>query len=188
MRALSAIERSEIVLLVINAEEGIREQDKHIVSYAFESSKAVIIIVNKWDTIKKDQHSMDDFTKNVKEQFQFLDFAPIVFVSAKNKTRMDRIFKAIEFVHEAYNKRIPTSVLNEIFQDAQMMNEAPNFNGGRLKILFSNQIGIAPPTFVIFVNNPKFMHFSYQRYLENKLRDSFDFDGTPIKFILRQRS
>ncbi len=188
MRALSAIERSEIVLLVINAEEGIREQDKHIVSYAFESSKAIIIIVNKWDTIKKDQHSMDDFTKTVKEQFQFLDFSPIVFISAKNKTRIDRIFKAIEYVHEAYNKRIPTSVLNEIFQDAQMMNEAPNFNGGRLKILFSNQIGIAPPTFVIFVNNPKFMHFSYQRYLENKLRDSFDFDGTPIKFILRQRS
>lgn len=188
MRALSAIERSEIVLLLINAEEGIREQDKHIVSYAIELNKAIIIVINKWDTVKKDQHAMDDYTKTVREQFQFLDFAPIVYVSAKNKTRIDKIFKAIEFVHEAYNKRIPTSVLNEIIQDAQMMNEAPNFNGGRLKIFFANQVEVAPPTFVLFVNNPKFIHFSYQRYLENRLRDSFDFEGTPIKFILRSKT
>jgi GTP-binding protein len=188
MRALSAIERSEIVLLVINAEEGIKEQDKHIVSYALDANKAIIIVVNKWDTVKKDQHIMDDFTKVIKEQFQFLDFAPIVYVSAKNRSRIEKIFKAIELVHEAYHKHISTSVLNEIFQDAQMMNEAPNFNGGRLKILFSNQVGVAPPTFVLFVNNPKFMHFSYQRYLENRLRDSYDFEGTPIKIILRQRS
>lgn len=188
MRALGAIERSEIVLLVINAEEGIREQDKHIVSYAIEANKAIIIVVNKWDTVKKDQNSMNEFTKDIREQFQFLDFAPIVFVSAKNKTKIENIFTQIEFVYEAYNKHIPTSILNEIIQEAQMMNEAPNFNGGRLKILFVNQVDTAPPTFVLFVNNPKFIHFSYQRYLENRLRASYDFDGTPIKFILRQRT
>lgn len=188
MRALGAIERSEIVLLVINAEEGIREQDKHIVSYAIEANKAIIIVVNKWDTVKKDQNSINEFTKDIREQFQFLDFAPIVFVSAKNKTKIENIFTQIEFVYEAYNKHIPTSILNEIIQEAQMMNEAPNFNGGRLKILFVNQVDTAPPTFVLFVNNPKFIHFSYQRYLENRLRASYDFDGTPIKFILRQRT
>lgn len=188
MRALSAIERSEIVLLVINAEEGIKEQDKHIVSYAIDANKAIIIVVNKWDAVKKDQNTMDEFTKEIRKQFQFLDFAPIVYVSAKNKTRIEKIFIQIQFVYEAYKKRIPTNVLNEIMQDAQMMNEAPNFNGGRLKIIFANQVDVAPPTFVLFVNNPKFVHFSYQRYLENRLRASYDFDGTPIKFILRQRT
>ncbi len=188
LRALSAIERSEIVLLLINAEEGIREQDKNIVSYAVDSNKAIIIVVNKWDTIKKDQSTMDNYTKLIRAHFQFLDFAPIVYVSAKNKTRIEKIFKAIEFVHEAYNKRIPTNVLNEIFQDAQMMNEAPNFNGGRLKIYFANQVDVAPPTFVLFVNNPKFIHFSYRRYLENRLRDSFNFEGTPIRFVLRPKT
>lgn len=131
---------------------------------------------------------MDEFTKEIRKQFQFLDFAPIVYVSAKNKTRIEKIFIQIQFVYEAYKKRIPTNVLNEIMQDAQMMNEAPNFNGGRLKIIFANQVDVAPPTFVLFVNNPKFVHFSYQRYLENRLRASYDFDGTPIKFILRQRT
>ena len=187
LRALSAIERSDVVILVIDADTGIREQDKHVVSYATELQKAIIIVVNKWDLVEKDQHTMDEFSKKVRNEFQFLDYAPIVFVSAKTKSRVNKVFQAIEYVYNAYHLRVQTSLLNQIIQDAQTMNEAPNFNGGRLKIYFANQTDVEPPTFVLFVNDPKFMHFSYERYLTNRLRDSFNFDGTPIKFVLRKK-
>ena len=187
LRALAAVDRSEIVLLVIDANEGIIEQDKHVVSYAVENKKAVIIVVNKWDLIKKEQNTQSEFEKKVRKEFQFLEYAPIVFVSAKTTAKVDNIFAKIQQVHKAYDTHIATSLLNDVIQDAQLMNEAPDFNGGRLKIYFVNQANSCPPTFVLFVNKPKYAHFSYLRYIENRLRESFNLDGTPIELVLRER-
>ena len=187
LRALAAVDRSEIVLLVIDANEGIIEQDKHVVSYAIEKKKAIIIVVNKWDLVKKEQNTQSNFEKEIRKQFQFLEYAPIVFVSAKTTSKVDNIFEKINMVHKAYDTHISTSLLNQVVQDAQMMNEAPDFNGGRLKIYFVNQANSCPPTFVLFVNKPKYAHFSYLRYIENRLRDSFNLDGTPIEIVLRER-
>ena len=187
LRALAAVDRSEIVLLVIDANEGIIEQDKHVVSYAVENKKAVIIVVNKWDLIKKEQNTQAEFEKKVRKEFQFLEYAPVVFVSAKTTAKVDNIFAKIQQVHKAYDTHIATSLLNDVVQDAQRMNEAPDFNGGRLKIYFVNQANSCPPTFVLFVNKPKYAHFSYLRYIENRLRDSFNLDGTPIELVLRER-
>ncbi|MBR4378362.1 MAG: ribosome biogenesis GTPase Der [Bacilli bacterium] len=187
LRALAAVDRSEIVLLVIDANEGIIEQDKHVVSYAIEKKKAIIIVVNKWDLIKKEQNTQSNFEKEIRKQFQFLEYAPIVFVSAKTTSKVDNIFDKINMVHKAYDTHISTSLLNQVVQDAQMMNEAPDFNGGRLKIYFVNQANSCPPTFVLFVNKPRYAHFSYLRYIENRLRDSFNLDGTPIEIVLRER-
>ena len=187
LRALAAVDRSEIVLLVIDANEGIIEQDKHVVSYAIEKKKAVIIVVNKWDLIKREQNTQSNFEKEIRKQFQFLEYAPIVFVSAKTSSKVDNIFEKIDMVHAAYDTHLSTSLLNQVIQDAQMMNEAPDFNGGRLKIYFVNQANSCPPTFVLFVNKPKYAHFSYLRYIENRLRASFNLDGTPIELVLRER-
>ena len=187
LRALAAVDRSEVVLLVIDANEGIIEQDKHVVGYAVEKKKAIIIVVNKWDLIKREQNTQIEFEKKIRKEFQFLDYAPIVFVSAKTSSKVDNIFAKIKQVHEAYDTHIATSLLNDVIQDAQTMNEAPDFNGGRLKIYFVNQANSCPPTFVLFVNKPKYAHFSYLRYIENRLRDSFNLDGTPIELVLRER-
>ncbi len=187
LRAISSIDRSEVVLFVIDANEGIIEQDKHVVGYAVEKKKAIVIVVNKWDLVKKDEKAQSEFSKNIRKQFQFIDYAPIVYVSAKNKTNIRKIFEAINMVHKAYDTHIPTSMLNDVLQDAQVMNEAPDFNHGRLKIYFANQANSCPPTFVLFVNKQKYAHFSYMRYLENRLRSSFNLDGTPIEIILRER-
>ena len=187
LRALAAVDRSEIVLLVIDANEGIIEQDKHVVGYAIEKKKAIIIVVNKWDLVKKEQDSQIRFEKEIRKQFQFLEYAPIIFVSAKTTSKVENIFEKIDMVHKAYDTHISTSLLNQVVQDAQMMNEAPDFNGGRLKIYFVNQANSCPPTFVLFVNKPKYAHFSYLRYIENRLRDSFNLDGTPIDLVLRER-
>ena len=187
LRALAAVDRSEIVLLVIDANEGIIEQDKHVVSYAIEKKKAVIIVVNKWDLVKREQNTQSNFEKEIRKQFQFLEYAPIVFVSAKTTSKVENIFEKIDMVHEAYDTHISTSLLNQVVQDAQMMNEAPDFNGGRLKIYFVNQANSCPPTFVLFVNKPRYAHFSYLRYIENRLRASFNLDGTPIELVLRER-
>lgn len=187
LRALAAVDRSEIVLLVIDANEGIIEQDKHVVSYAIEKKKAIIIVVNKWDLVKREQNTQSEFEKEIRKQFQFLEYAPVVFVSAKTGSKVDYIFEKIDMVHKAYDTHIPTSLLNQVVQDAQMMNEAPDFNGGRLKIYFVNQANSCPPTFVLFVNKPKYAHFSYLRYIENRLRASFNLDGTPIEIVLRER-
>lgn len=187
LRALAAVDRSEIVLLVIDANEGIIEQDKHVVGYAIEKKKAVIVIVNKWDLVKKEQNTQSEFEKEIRKQFPFLEYAPIIFVSAKTTSKVDNIFEKIDMVHKAYDTHISTSLLNQVVQDAQMMNEAPDFNGGRLKIYFVNQANSCPPTFVLFVNKPKYAHFSYLRYIENRLRASFNLDGTPIELVLRER-
>lgn len=187
LRALSAIERSDVVVSVIDADAGIQQQDKHVVGYAYEANKAIVIVVNKWDLITRSEIAMNEFTKKIRDEFKFLDFAPIVFLSAKNKSRINTLLPNIIKAYDSYSRRVNTSVLNEIIEDAQIINPTPHFNGGRLKIYFANQVAIKPPTFVLFTNNPSYMHFSYQRYLENRLRSSFDFEGTPIKIICRER-
>ena len=187
IRALKAIERSEIVLLVIDAGEGITDQDKHVISYAVDLHKAIIIVVNKWDLVNKETNTMSDYTKIIRQEYKFLDYAPVVFLSALKGQRLDTLFDALKLVHEAYYTRVKTSLLNDVIQDALVLNPSPDFNGGRIKVFYASQVTTAPPTFVLFVNNPEFMHFSYQRYLENRLRDTFNFEGTPIKILLRER-
>lgn len=187
LRALSAIDRSDVVLLVIDANEGITNQDKHVVGYAIEENKAIIIVVNKWDLVEKSESAMNEFTKKIRSEFKFLDYAPVVYISAKNKSRIQTIFPEIITAYNSYNFRVGTSILNDIIADAQIMNPTPVFNGGRLKIYFASQVSCCPPTFILSVNNPEYMHFSYQRYIENRLRDSFEFTGSPIKIICRER-
>lgn len=187
IRALAAIERSDVVVSVIDAEEGIQQQDKHVAGFAYEANKAMVIVVNKWDLVKKSETAMVEFTKKIRDEFKFLDFASIVFLSAKNKSRINTLLPEIVKAYDSYQRRVSTSVLNDIIEDAQIINPTPSFNGGRLKIYFANQVAIKPPTFVLFCNDHSYMHFSYQRYLENRLRSSFDFEGTPIKIICRER-
>ena len=186
IRALKAIERSEIVLLVIDASKGVTDQDKHVIQYATDLHKAIIIVVNKWDLVDKDTNTMSSFEKMIRKEYKFLDYAPIVFLSALTKRRVNTLFDNLKMVHEAYYTRIKTSLLNDVIQEAQVMNQAPDFNGGRLKIYFATQVLTAPPTITLSVNDPEFMHFSYQRYLENRLRETFNFDGTPIRFSLKK--
>ena len=186
IRALKAIERSEIVLLVLDGAIGVTEQDKHVIQYATDLHKAIIIVVNKWDLVDKDTNTMSSFEKMIRKEYKFLDYAPIIFLSALTKRRVNTLYDALRLVHEAYHTRIKTSLLNDVIQEAQVMNQAPDFNGGRLKIYFATQILTAPPTITLSVNDPEFMHFSYQRYLENRLRDTFNFEGTPIKITLKK--
>ena len=186
IRALKAIERSEIVLLVLDGEKGILDQDKHVIQYATDLHKAIIIVVNKWDIVDKDTNTMSSFTKEIRKEYKFLDYAPVVYVSALERKRINTLFEALDLVHSAYHTRIKTSLLNDVIQEAQAMNQAPDFNGGRLKIYYATQVYTCPPTISFSVNDPEFMHFSYQRYLENRLRETFNFDGTPIKFILKK--
>ena len=187
IRALKAIERSEIVVLVLDGDQGITDQDKHVIQYACDLHKAIIICVNKWDLVNKSTNTMSDFTKKIRNEYKFLDYAPVIYLSALKKQRLDTLFDALEMVHEAYYTRIQTSVLNEVLQDAQIMNQAPDFNGGRLKIYFGSQVDVAPPCIVLFVNNPDFMHFSYKRYIDNRLRETFNFEGTPINIQTRMK-
>lgn len=187
LRALRAIDNSDICLLVIDADKGIQEQDKHVVGYAVEAKKAIIIVVNKWDLVKKDNNSMNEFTKNIRKEFKFLDYAPIIYVSALNKTRVNNIFEILLKVYESYTYSIQTSVLNNIIQEAQMMNESPDFNGGRCRIYYAQQVNNKPMTIALFVNDPKWMHFSYLRYIENRIRESFELEGSPINLILRKK-
>ncbi len=186
IRALKAIDRSNVGVLVIDASTGIIDQDRHVVGYALEAKKGIVIVVNKWDTAAKGQ-TQESFTEQIKSRFKFVDFAQIVYVSAKTGRGVENILPAIKQAYESAQRRIPTSVLNEIILDAQNMNPTPEFNHGRLKIIYVNQVAINPPTFVLFCNDPKFAHFSYTRYLENRLRDTFDFTGTPLNIIYRQR-
>ena len=188
MRSMRAIDDSDVVIFVLNAEEGIRELDKHVAGYAHEAGKAIIIAVNKWDTIPdRDQRTMTDFTNLIRQEFQYLSYAQIIFVSAKTK---QRLFKLPEMVLEAYEhhtRRVQSSVLNDVIMDAVAANPAPSSNGRRLRLYYATQVAIQPPTFVVFVNDPDLMHFSYERYLENRIRAAFDFTGTPIHLIKRQR-
>ena len=179
LRSLKAIERSDVCLLVINAEEGIIEHDKHIASYALESGKAIVIVVNKWDTVK-DKNDINTYTKLVREEFKFISYAPIVFLSALTKKRIHTLMPEIIKVYENNRKEIKTSILNDVIREAVFLNEPPSYKGRRLKIYFVNQSGTRPPKFTLNVNSKGLVHFSYERYLENKLRESFDLEGTPI--------
>lgn len=187
LRALSAIERSDVVLFVIDGEKGIREQDKHVAGYAYEAGKAIIIIYNKWDTVEKDDKTINAVTLKIRNEFTYLSYAPIIFVSAKTKQRVKDIIPMINDVYNYANLRIDTSILNEVIMDAQLQTPAPAINGKRFKIFYATQVSVMPPTFVLSVNDPKLMHFSYRRYLENKIRDAFGFDGTPIRVIARKK-
>lgn len=188
MRSMRAIDDSDVVLVVLNAEEGIRELDKHIAGYAHEAGCGVIIVVNKWDTLKeKDYRTMTDFTNLIRQEFQYLSYAPIVFVSAKTKQRLNQLPGLIEEVYQHHRQRIQSAVLNDVLMDAIAANPTPTQNGRRLRVYYGTQVATEPPTFVIFVNDPELMHFSYERYLENQIRKAFDFSGTPIHLIKRQR-
>ena len=187
LRALSAIEKSNVVLMVIDGNQGIVEQDKHVAGYAHEAGKAVILVVNKWDLIEKDSKTMKKMENQIREQLKYLDYAPIVFVSAKDHKRVHLLLPLIQEVYANSQKRVATSVLNDVLIDAQTMNPTTTFNGGRLKIYYANQVSVCPPTFVLFTNDPQYLHFSYKRYLENRLRDAFGFEGTPIHILCRKR-
>ena len=186
IRAMKAIERSNVCVVVINAEEGIIEHDKHIASYALEAGKPLVLVVNKWDTVK--DKSIAEYTKLMRNEFKFLSYVPIVFLSAKTKKRIHTLMPEIKKVYENSKKEIKTSVLNDVIRDAVMLNAPPSYKGKRLKIYFVSQKGITPPKFVFNVNSKGLVHFSYERYLENKIRESFDFEGTPIQIEFKNRN
>lgn len=187
LRAQKAIDRSDVVLVVLNGEEGIIEQDKKIAGYAHQAGRAVIIIVNKWDVVEKDDKTFAQFERKIRDHFQYLSYAPILFISAITKQRLQQILPMVETVAENHAMRVQTSLLNDVIMDAVAMNPAPTDKGRRLKIYYVTQVSVKPPTFVVFVNDPELMHFSYQRFLENQIRKTFGFIGTPIHLISRKR-
>lgn len=180
LRTLRAIDRSDVCVIVINAFEGIIEHDKHIAGYAIEAAKGIVIVVNKWDLMPQTEEAIKQFKKDIQNQFPFLSYAPIVFLSALTKKRMHLLMPEIIKAYQNSKKRISTSILNDVLNDAYLLNLPPSYKGKRLKIYFSSQVQTQPPTFQIQVNNKGLVHFSYERYLENKIRESFDFEGTPI--------
>jgi len=188
IRALRAVDRSDVVLIVINAIEGVTEQDKKIAGYAHEAGKGIVLVVNKWDLYEKDNTSTLRFTEMLRKELIFMQYVPVVYVSALTQQRIHRLPEVIKFVAEQNAMRISTSVLNQVITDAVAISAPPAEKGKRLKILYATQVKIKPPTFVIFVNEPEIMHFSYERYLENKLRESFGFEGTPIHLIIRGKN
>ena len=188
IRSLRAVDRSDVVLMVIDAIDGVTEQDKKIAGYAHEAGKGIVLVVNKWDLYDKDNTSTLRYTENLRRELVFMQYAPVVFVSAMTKQRIHRLPEVIHYVAEQNAMRISTSVLNQVVEDAIAINPPPTEKGQRLKILYATQVKIKPPPFVIFVNEPEIMHFSYQRYLENKLREAFGFEGTPLQMIIRGKN
>ena len=188
LRAKAAIERSDLSLVVLDGETGIIDQDKHVAGLAHDANKGVIIVYNKWDAVDKDEKTMAQITKKIRQEFVYLDYAPIAFVSAKEGKRIDTILPLIDLVHENLNKRIKTNVLNEVILDAQLANPAKPHNGRKFKIYYASQVSSAPCTIVLFVNDPELFHFSYQRYIENKVREAFGFEGVPINIIARKKA
>ena len=188
MRSLRAVDRADVVLMLISAEEGITEQDKKIAGYAHESGKGVVIVVNKWDIYpNKDDKSTLRFTEDLRDELGFLQYAPVLYASALTGQRVGRVTELVRYVAEQQSMRIKTSVLNELIRDAVSVNPPPMHRGKRLKILFMTQVDIAPPKFILFVNDSELMHFSYLRFIENRLRESFGFEGTPLQLIVRAR-
>ena len=187
LRAKSAIDRSDVVLVVIDGGTGIIEQDKHVAGLAHEAHKGVILVYNKWDLVDKDEKTMDKITKEIRNQFAYLDYAPIAFVSAKENKRVSTILPLIDEVYTNVNLRIKTNVLNEVILDAQLANPAKPHNGKKFKIYYASQVQASPCVIVLFVNDPELLHFSYKRYIENKLREAFGFEGVPIQIIARKK-
>ena len=187
IRAIAAIKRADVCLLVIDAAEGVTEQDKKIAGYSHENGKGMIILVNKWDLIEKDNRTMNEFIKEIRNELSYITYAPILFVSALTGQRMNRILEEVKKVANQNSMRISTGTLNEVIGEALLLNQPPSDKGRRLRIFYATQASIRPPTFVLFINDRDLMHFSYLRYIENKIRENFGFEGTPINFILRQR-
>lgn len=187
IRAVSAVERADIVVLVIDATEGVTEQDAKIAGIAHERGKGVIVAVNKWDAIEKDDKTIYEHTKKLKETLSYMPYAEYLFISARTGQRISKLFDLIDVVVQNHSMRIATGVLNEILMEAVALQQPPSDKGKRLKIYYMTQVSVKPPTFVVFVNNKELMHFSYTRYLENKIREAFGFRGTPLRFIIRER-
>lgn len=187
VRTLASVDRSDVCILVINAVEGVTEQDTKIAGYAHEQGKAIIIAVNKWDLIEKENKTYREFEKRIRENLAFISYAPLIFVSAKTGKRVNELLELINVVYNNYNLRISTGVLNDIVNRAVMMNQPPSDKGKRCKIYYASQVGVKPPKFVFFVRNNELMHFSYQRYLENQIRNHFGFEGVPLSFEFREK-
>lgn len=187
IRTLSAIDRSNICVLVIDGTIGVTEQDTKIAGYAHENGKGMIIAVNKWDIVEKDHNTYLKMEKEIREKLSFVSYAPIVFISAKTGKRVNKLFEMLEVVNNNHNLRISTGILNDIINEAILMNQPPSDKGMRLKIYYGTQVSVRPPKFVIFVNKKKLVHFSYERYLENQIRENFGFTGTPIRFEFKEK-
>jgi GTP-binding protein len=187
IRSFRAVDRSDVVLMVLDATEGVTEQDKRIVGYAHEKGKGIILIINKWDLIPKDDKTLQEYEKELREELSFVSYAPTQFVSAKTGQRINKIMDLVEFVAEQASRRVLTSTLNDMLREWVYLNPPPTDKGRRLNILYATQQRVQPPTFIFFVNDPELVHFSYRRYLENQLRKNFGFDGTPLRLIMRKR-
>ena len=187
VRTVSAVEKADVVVLVIDATEGVTDQDTKIAGIAHERGKAMIIAVNKWDLVEKNDKTMNVFTKNIRDMLSFMPYAELLFVSAETGQRLPKLFEMIDVVMENHAMRVATGVLNEIMTEAVAMQQPPTDKGKRLRLYYITQVSVKPPTFVIFVNDKELMHFSYTRYIENRIRDSFGFRGTPLHFIIRER-
>ena len=187
MRAKLAIERADVCLIMIDARDGVTEQDTKIAGLVHEEGKACVVVVNKWDAIEKETNTMEQYRKQVLEDLKFMDYAPVLFVSAMTGQRVHTVLDMVSQAYAQYTKRVPTGVLNDVLADAQASLQPPATNGRRLKIYYGTQQHVAPPTFILFVNDEELMHFAYQRYLENFLRKTFDFTGTPIRLVLRAK-
>ena len=187
VRTVGAVERADVVVLVIDAVEGVTEQEAKIAGIAHDSGKGVIIAVNKWDAVEKNDKTVYEYEKKIRNTLSYMPYAELIFISAKTGQRLNRLFDMIDMVVENHSMRIQTGVLNEIMSEAVAMQQPPADKGKRLKLFYMTQVAVKPPTFVIFVNDKELMHFSYTRYIENQIREAFGFRGTPLKFIIRER-
>jgi GTP-binding protein len=185
---VTAVERADVVVVVIDAEEGVTEQDAKIAGIAHERGKGIIVAVNKWDAIEKNDKTIYEYTKKIKDTLSFMPYAEFIFISAKTGQRMSKMFELIDMVRENQTLRVATGVLNEIMTEAVALQQPPSDKGKRLRLYYITQVAVKPPTFVIFINDKELTHFSYTRYIENKIRDAFGFKGTSLKFIYRERS
>lgn len=187
IRSWSAIDRADVCIIMIDANDGVTEQDTKIAGYAHEQGKASIIAVNKWDSVEKETGTLEEYRKKIYRDLDFMDYAPVVFISARTGQRVERLFELIDFVHNQASFRVQTGVLNDVLNDALAMVQPPTDKGKRLKIYYMTQTGVKPPTFAVFINDAELMHFSYERYLKNTLRSNFGFEGTPIRFIIKEK-
>ncbi len=188
IRSMSAVERADVVLIVIDATEGVTEQDTKVAGIAHDEGKGCIFIVNKWDLVEKDNKTLGNYTKEIREKFPFMMYAPVLFVSALTNKRMDKVLETVDRIAAEHSKRVTTSALNDVIGEAVMLNQPPSDKGKRLKIYYGSQTGTKPPKFTLFINDKKLTHFSYQRYLENKIRENFGFEGTSIQFEYREKN
>jgi len=187
LRSFKAIERSDVALLVVDATSGLTAQDAHIAGFILEAAKSAVVVVNKWDALPKDTYTMETFTRHIRQELNFMDYVPVLFISAKTGQRVDQVLPMALRVQEERLVRLSTSQINQILQDAQNKHAAPSHAGRQLKIYYGTQVRNDPPTFILYVNDPKLAHFTYQRFLENRFREAHSFLGTPIRFVLRPR-